>query len=174
MTALDVEEGDATLLVVPGSHVYHQDFAKKFNLTEHKDDWFKLDAEKGHVTFFTEEKNLEPVRIMCKAGDLVLWDSRTIHAGCNPVKGRANPKLRCVGYVCYTPRAWATKKDLEKKQKAFQEGRTTSHWPHKVKLFGKRPRTYGADTSQHPIDDINDNLKMFRSQKQRRLAGFSE
>lgn len=34
---------------------------------------------------------------------------------------------------------------MQKKQKAFEELRTTSHWPHKIKLFPKQPRTYGRD-----------------------------
>ena len=33
----------------------------------------------------------------------------------------------------------------KKKQKAFNEIRTTNHWPHKPKLFGKTPRTYGNE-----------------------------
>lgn len=167
VTACDVEDGDATLLAIPGSHKFHHEFAERFGLKNHKDDWYKLANEK-QVDFFVKEKGLTPVRVMCKAGDMVLWDSRTIHAGCNPVKGRPSPKLRCVAYLCYTPRSLATPKDLEKKRKAYKEGRTTSHWPHKPKLFGKRPRTYGADTSQYPVED----LAQPHPGKLRKLAGF--
>ena len=35
--------------------------------------------------------------------------------------------------------------NLKKKQKAFNELRTTSHYPCKIKLFPKGPRTYGGD-----------------------------
>lgn len=42
------------------------------------------------------------------------------------------------------PRHLASKKDIQKKQKAFNELRMTSHWPAKIKLFSKTPRTYGA------------------------------
>jgi hypothetical protein len=37
----------------------------------------------------------------------------------------------------------ATESDLKKKRKYFEEQRMTSHWPHKIKVFAKTPRTYG-------------------------------
>ena len=43
------------------------------------------------------------------------------------------------------PRSMATKKKLEKKIKAFEEMRMTTHWPCEVKLFAKTPRTYGQE-----------------------------
>ena len=42
-----------------------------------------------------------------------------------------------------TPRNLANKKELDKRKKAFNELRMTSHWPHKVRLFPKTPQTYG-------------------------------
>ncbi|CAK9093249.1 unnamed protein product [Durusdinium trenchii] len=39
--------------------------------------------------------------------------------------------LREVGYVCMTPAAWASDETLEQRRKAFEEGISTSHWPHK-------------------------------------------
>ena len=58
--------------------------------------------------------------------------------------------IRAVCYLCYQPRSLlpstkAIEKCLKKKQKAFAELRTTSHWPLKSKLFAKHPRTYGGD-----------------------------
>lgn len=66
-----------------------------------------------------------------------------MHAGQEPLPSRPAPNFRMVGYVCYTPRSRATAASLEKKRKAFEELRMTSHWPHKPKLFPKTPRTYG-------------------------------
>ena len=75
---------------------------------------------------------------------MVFWDSRTIHCGVEPRKGREEQNFRCVVYLCYTPRSLSTEKELKKKIKAFEEMRMTSHWPHKVKLFPKMPNTFGA------------------------------
>ena len=44
-----------------------------------------------------------------------------------------------------TPRKMCDTKNLEKRLKAFQELRMTTHWPHHVKLFAKKPRTYGKE-----------------------------
>ena len=47
-----------------------------------------------------------------------------------------------------TPRSFASKKELEKEKKIFNELRMTSHWAHKVKLFPKIPRTYGKEIKE--------------------------
>jgi hypothetical protein len=55
----------------------------------------------------------------------------------------------------------------KKKQKAFNELRTTSHYPSKIKLFPKTPRTYRntlpiIDEIKEPIlNDIGKSLVGF-------------
>jgi hypothetical protein len=56
------------------------------------------------------------------------------------MKGREKEDMRVAAYVCYTPRKWATEKDLKRKMAHFIEGRTTTHWPHAPKAFPKGPR----------------------------------
>jgi hypothetical protein len=144
-TSRAVNAGDATLTVLLGSHQFHGDFAKRFEKTKHKEDWYKLGSQ-AELDWYVREKGCEPVSISCPAGSMVFWDSRTMHAGQEPLTTRGVPNFRMAVYLCYTPRSRAAgKKDLEKKQKAFREMRMTSHWPHKGKLFGKKPRTYGAE-----------------------------
>ena len=67
-----------------------------------------------------------------------------------------------------TPRNLATQSNLNKKRKAFENKRLTSHWPHKIKLFPKKPQTYGNPLPQNLQafpDPILTNLG-------RKLAGF--
>lgn len=146
VTAFDVNEGDATLTCLEGSHKYHKDFAKEFKITD-KSDWFKL--QNDEQAKFYKDKGCKRINITCPAGSMVFWDSRTIHCGQEALKERAKPNFRCVVYICMTPRKLATIAVLKKKQKAVEEMRTTSHWPHKPKLFGKYPRTYG-----NPLPDV--------------------
>ena len=87
-------------------------------------------------------KECEKVRVACPKGSLVLWDSRTVHCGAEPLR-RTEPRIRSVIYLCYLPRSHATEANLRKKIKAFEDQRTTSHWPNKPKLFPLKPRTYG-------------------------------
>lgn len=78
----------------------------------------------------------QPILVGCKAGDLVLWDSRTIH--CNtpglatpplPAEGERPDLLRAVAYVCMVPREKADAKALSSRAAAVAGRITTSHWP---------------------------------------------
>lgn len=151
INAFDTNVGDATLTVYEGSHKHHKEFRERFNISD-KDDWYKLENDEQQ-DFYVKEKGCKQYHIKCPAGSLVLWDSRTIHSGTEPMKGREIPNFRCVSYLCYMPRKLAKPLDIKKKIKAFEELRTTSHWAHRCKLFPKTPRTYGKELP--PITPIN-------------------
>lgn len=139
VTANEVNEGDATLTVLEGSHAYHGEAAKKFGIVD-KGNWNLLSDEQ--FDFYVKEKKCRQVCIRCPKGSIVFWDSRTIHSGREAEKTREKPNLRCIAYLCYTPRSFATEKALEKKKKYFEEKRMTSHWPHAIKVFAKSPRLF--------------------------------
>jgi ectoine hydroxylase-related dioxygenase (phytanoyl-CoA dioxygenase family) len=164
VNALDTNEGDATLAVLEKSHLFHKDFSDKFQV-KIKDDWYKLESSE-QLNFYLE-KGCEEKRIKCPKGSLVLWDSRTIHCGVESEKNRTRANVRNVVYVCYEPRSHCTNKNLEKKVKAFEEMRLTSHWPCKVKLFPKAPRTYGG-----PIYEVGELPKPILNELGKKLAGY--
>lgn len=163
VTFNDVCEGDASLLFLEGSHNYHKEFAISTN-NNVKDNWYKLTPE--DIEFY-KNKGCEEHIVQCSAGSLVLWDSRTIHCGIEPSRTRTEPNFRNVVYLCYTPRELCTSANLKKKQKAFDESRMTSHWPHKQKLFSKTPRSYGK-----PLADIKELEKPELTSLGLKLAGF--
>lgn len=164
ITPLEVTEGDATLSVLLNSNKYHNTFRETFNIDD-KQDWFKLKDE--HLSFYINDLGCTPYDIKCPAGSLVLWDSRTIHCGKNPVKNRENPVFRAVIYLCYTPKDRSTPANISKKKKYLEECRTTSHWPHKIKVFNKYPRTYGKE-----LPPLNQITKPILSELGRKLCGF--
>ena len=141
VTGLDVREGDSTLAFLEGSNRLHKDFATHFKITD-KSDWYKLTPEEEK--FYTD-RGCVPKKIKCPKGCLVFWDSRTIHCGVEPMKTRPEQNFRAVIYLCYTPRSRSTNAQLKKHIQAFEELRTTNHYPCKVKLFAKVPRSYGAE-----------------------------
>lgn len=141
ITGLDVNEGDATLGFMEKSNNYHKDFKLEFNI-DSKDNWYKLNRDQEQ---FYINKGCDYKKIKCPKGSLVFWDSRTIHCGIEAIKGRPIKNFRAIIYLCYAPRNLCNDKNLKKKQKAFEELRTTSHWPCNVKLFSKNPRTYGGE-----------------------------
>jgi ectoine hydroxylase-related dioxygenase (phytanoyl-CoA dioxygenase family) len=163
VTALDVNEGDATLSIFEKSHLLHKEVAEHFNITDKKD-WLKLTKEQEAFYF---EHGCTIKNITCPKGSLVLWDSRTIHCGIEAVKTRATPNLRAVIYLCYMPRKQSNSKKLAKKQKAFNELRMTTHYPCNPKLFPNMPRTYG-----NAIPQITRIDAPILTDFGKRLAGF--
>lgn len=70
--------------------------------------------------------------IKAKAGDLILWDSRTIHTNQPPTSEApdcARMLLAAAFFVCFVPRAWATEEDAKTRQKVFVADALSSHWP---------------------------------------------
>ena len=164
VTAFDVNEGDATLAFLEKSHKYHKDFATHFNMKS-KDNWYKLNDDK-ELEFY-KNMGCEEKYITCPRGSMVFWDSRTIHCGVEPRRTRVKQNFRCVVYLCYIPRMMSNEKELKKKVKAFEEMRMTSHWPNKIKLFPKMPRTYGAE-----VKEISELPSPIINELGRRLAGY--
>jgi hypothetical protein len=166
VTGYDVKEGDATLMILESSNKKHGDFAKAFEIDE-KDDWYKLNDDE--LKYFIDDCECNPKRIKCPKGSMVLWDSRTIHCGSEALKTRKTQNFRHVVYVCYEPRNRCTQSNLTKKLKAYEEMRMTSHWPCKIKLFPKTPRTYGQ-----PVYEVNELPKPKLSKLGLRLVGGSD
>jgi len=163
VTGLDINENDATLSFLEGSNKYHKDFKDEFNITD-KDDWYKLTKDQEE---FYYKRGCHVKNIKCPKGSLVFWDSRTIHCGIEANKARSVPNIRAVIYLCYMPRSQCNEANLKKKQKAFNELRTTSHYPCKIKLFSKSPRTYG-----NPLPAITQIEAPNLTELGMRLAGF--
>lgn len=102
----------------------------------------------------------KPQLVTARAGDLVLWDSRTVHGGkvgaggvepAGAVEGAvaagagAVELARLSVTVCMTPRAWASDDVLQIRRDAFASGRVLTHWPHEAPGAGANSaRTAGA------------------------------
>jgi hypothetical protein len=141
VTGLDVRQGDATLTFLEESHNLHEELADTIT-TPKAEDWYKLSAEE--IKWF-ESKGCSRRDITCPKGSVVLWDSRTIHAGKEALKERAQMNFRCVVYVCYVPHSFISETNRKKKLRYLGEMRMTSHWPDKIKVFPVNPRTYGKE-----------------------------
>lgn len=146
-----------------GSHNYHRDLDEVLGVKE-KADWFRL--EKEHVDYFIG-KGCSEKRIKCKKGSLVLWDSRTIHTGSEPIKGRKAPNFRCCVYVCYKERKLASKVTMKKRIERFEAKRLSSHNPLKGKVFPRNPRTYGG-----PVPVLNELPVPVLSDLGKKLVGY--
>jgi hypothetical protein len=107
----DANATTGNLTVIPGSHLQ---FHRLAHLSKHsKADFTSIPSD--HDVF----KHCQRARLVhCRAGDLVLWDSRTIHCNSPAVRGSSKPiprtsngdvdLLRATAYICMTPASFAT------------------------------------------------------------------
>ncbi|KAH8900433.1 hypothetical protein GQ53DRAFT_862578 [Thozetella sp. PMI_491] len=118
---------DGSLVVVPGSNKYVEEF---FDTNTDPKDWEWRDNryfDDADMEWF-RARGCEPKRVEAEPGDLILWDSRTIHWGGEPTE-KSNT-VRTVIYAAYAPAALATKEAIVEKQKVFAANGATTHWPH--------------------------------------------
>lgn len=75
---------DGGLIVLKGSSALNEDFFKTHD-TERKTwgpaDWFGFTPEE--VEWF-KDRGCEAIKVCAEPGDLILWDSRTVHYNCLP------------------------------------------------------------------------------------------
>lgn len=139
---------DGGLVVVRGSHNLIAEYFKKHGMppeprTWGPEDYFSFIAEE--VDWF-KEAGCEVVKVCADPGDLIIWDSRTIHYNRLPESqqvrsivckiGPPPPPTRHIlsrrlltGWhtkdACYAPARFASEKDLKLKAQLFHERKPT-------------------------------------------------
>ncbi|GAA5856546.1 hypothetical protein JCM8547_005858 [Rhodosporidiobolus lusitaniae] len=71
------------------------------------------------------ENGAKWVKTELNPGDLVIWDSRTVHYNVPPLGDRD----RVAAYTCFMPARLCAPDQLEQKQKLFAGRQMTTHWP---------------------------------------------
>lgn len=142
LTLTSVNASTGGLVVVPRSHMEHEELCKRCPGVEDAGDFIPV--------FNADPVFRNGAFLLCaEAGDLILWDSRTVH--CNsPALGALEHHsaeqpsssnvghdgpwelLRQATYVCMTPARFASEEILQRRRELFEQGYSTSHWPHKV------------------------------------------
>lgn len=119
---------DGSLIVIPGSHRLVEEF---FETQTSPAEWEWKDNRyfsKADMAWF-EERGAKPLKVLADPGDLIIWDSRTIHWGGEPEPGLSNV-IRTVIYAAYAPASMASEEALVEKRKVFSLNGGTTHWPH--------------------------------------------
>ena len=95
-------------------------------------------------------------------GGIVLWDSRTVHAGAQPIFGRKNMgRWRFVCFVCMAPAIWADAEDLRKKVDGYNKLQCSNHWPiSSIKFFNSGRITDCHITSLPPEAQTPEALQL--------------
>merc|ERR1712054_55562 len=133
----DATPASGGLCVMPGSHEFHDDLMS-----------YAATNDRDHVRVPSPNINplcRNPRFITCIAGDLVLWDSRTVHCntpsledlGDAPSAHAAHAThepcwdelLRVVAYICMLPASALSAKARARRRLAFATHIGTTHWP---------------------------------------------
>jgi len=118
---------DGSLVVIPGSSKLVEEF---FDTKTDPSTWQWKDNvyfDDKDMDFFTS-RGLKPMKVLAEPGDLIVWDSRTIHWGGEPTQ-KSNT-TRTVIYAAYAPAALASKESQAEKSRVFSVYGATTHWPH--------------------------------------------
>jgi ectoine hydroxylase-related dioxygenase (phytanoyl-CoA dioxygenase family) len=158
---------DGGLLVYPGSHLLSEEF---FETQTDKKTWQVRDGydfTEEQVKWFTD-RGIKTHKVCAEPGDLLIWDSRTIHWGTEPTeKGNT---IRTVIYASYAPAYLASPETLEKKAKVFRAWESTTHWAHDNIVF-KKTEAMLDDGTVDPKSRDEPQEKPELSDKLLRLAG---
>mmetsp|Transcript_43994 Transcript_43994/g.79085 ORF Transcript_43994/g.79085 Transcript_43994/m.79085 type:complete len:343 (-) Transcript_43994:7-1035(-) len=117
-------------VLVPGSHLKLNELAEKYPEQVHSlspgEDFFPIPS--------SEPLLKGAIMPELAQGDLLLWDSRTIHCSApgfgGEKPGDGSGLLRMAPLICMVPRSLATPKVLEQRRKAARNGVSTTHRPH--------------------------------------------
>ncbi|KAH9496514.1 hypothetical protein Btru_043246 [Bulinus truncatus] len=142
--AVYLETADAddwTFEVLEGSHEHLQDFYAQNDKARIRSVNTGLWRMRDDDLEWYRKLGCERKRVPVKAGSLLMWDSRLVHANARPIQGRKNPdRWRLIVLVCMGPLAWSTKEDIQRRRKAFKDMLMTTHWPSDdIGIMGSSP-----------------------------------
>ncbi|CAJ2500433.1 Uu.00g032860.m01.CDS01 [Anthostomella pinea] len=139
---------DGGLVVYPVSHNLNDVF---FDNQTNPKTWERLDRylfSREQLSWYAE-RGITPHKVCADVGDLILWDSRTLHYGAEPTE--LSNQIRTVIYAAFTPAKWASEEQLRLKKEAFERYGGTTHWPHD-NIVTRETRTFLEDGSRDPRD----------------------
>jgi ectoine hydroxylase-related dioxygenase (phytanoyl-CoA dioxygenase family) len=115
-------------IVAPGSHRLFEHIPEQYS--ERLD---RIHPSIDHFRFPNDDPNLtenQPIMCHMEAGDLLLWDSRTIHCSAPSLTtpNKCNGLLRAASLVCMMPRAKSNSGVIEKRKDAVAKVKSTTNW----------------------------------------------
>ncbi|KAL2817752.1 hypothetical protein BDW59DRAFT_182051 [Aspergillus cavernicola] len=159
--------GDGGLVVYPKSHQYHDEF---FDSHTDAATWTSKDIylfKPDQLAWF-HEKGIRPRPVHADPGDLIVWDSRTIHYGAEPTE--ESNTIRTANYAAYTPAELASPETLARKAEVFSKYGATTHWPHD-NVVARNYRAILPDGTRDPRDREQPLEKPELTDRLLRLAG---
>ncbi|GAA5821777.1 hypothetical protein JCM11251_001020 [Rhodosporidiobolus azoricus] len=119
---------DGGLVLLTKSHNLVKRFFDETGGPKEKQDWGHrnyYEFTQEDLKWFKQQDGVEEIKVETQPGDMILWDSRTVHWNRSPVADQ----LRVVVYVCMAPKAMASEEVLKKRAECFEKRLATTHWP---------------------------------------------
>ena len=90
-----------------------------------------------------------------EAGDMLLWDSRTIHCSSPGDNSDAVPDLiRAASLVCMMPKSRSNDKVIAKRRAAVANRTSTNNWSDRFINADRFPQVAAIDTSRYTLPPV--------------------
>jgi hypothetical protein len=125
---LPTSESAGGNVIVPGSHRLFTEIPDLY--TERL---ARIDPSIDHFRFPKEDPlflDNEPITCHMEAGDLLLWDSRTVHCS-SPGSGHefpSNELVRAISLICMMPRSRSNEEVISRRKAAIAKKTSTTNW----------------------------------------------
>lgn len=129
---------DGGLMVLERSNLYYKELWEKFDHKKGPDGWHTWDqqnVDEEMCDWLVNEKGCKYVKVCAEPGDLLLWDSRTIHYGAQPT----SQNDRVAAYVCYKPAAYLTDELKQIRKQCWDAKMGTTHDPTSFRTKDRLP-----------------------------------
>jgi len=156
VTMLDANSNTGSLVVVPGSHLRHDEICGATKSVSGQ--FVALEHHHGTPLQDVIYNGRQKTMVCANAGDLILWDSRTVHANNPALDPKHDPDelLRVVCYTCMTPTSLASNTTLLDRQRAYEMNLAGTHWPHDV---GHRGGKLSNRSRMRVFEDADELIK---------------
>jgi hypothetical protein len=144
--------------VIPGSHLLHDQLMEQEGSSDKN--FFIVPP-----SFLSQHTHLPHILPICEPGDMILWDSRTIH--CNtpaiePPDAPVDQPLRIAGYVSMVPTEKASTNTLHIRRRMYEEYIGSNHWPHILPYSSPaevRAHTTGGGSRRRDLQDAHEDIQ---------------
>ncbi|MEM7216807.1 MAG: phytanoyl-CoA dioxygenase family protein [Pseudomonadota bacterium] len=156
-------------VVVPGSHRRFASIP-----TDYVARLARIHSSIDHFRFPNDDPllaNTQPIQAHMEAGDMLLWDSRTIH--CSGPGSETPPDdkqlLRAASLICMMPRSKSNPEVIERRKRAVADRTSTTNWSDVFVNADEFPQITAVEDRHKyqwpPVPELN--------RRQKELAGWS-
>jgi hypothetical protein len=166
---LPTSEATGGNVIVPGSHKMFSSIPQT-----HTERLGKIPQEIDHFRFTRDDpifQDHELITCHMEAGDLLLWDSRTVHCSNSADDtGQNADLLRAISLICMMPRSMSNPDVISRRKAAVKKRTSTTNWSNvfvNADQFPEVAQTPNKEKYQlPPIPELN--------QTQLRMVGWTE